>query len=181
MRGAAAAEGGSPRTSELYDLSDDSDYADAAASGHTAMRSDSAESGADEMARVDVVYEKERVTIHPTQYGSGRISGKLRLFLQRGSLFLSWEPNDGVDSLLSSSVSMEIDKYRNLYTIKDLPLSDVRFIRRHTPTFGLDYIIIVLSSGLAFPPFYFYNGGIRELFATLKQHVFIIRFPFLVQ
>jgi hypothetical protein len=64
---------------------------------------------------------------------------------------------------------------RNLYTIQALPLSDVRFIRRHTPTFGLEYIIIVLSSGLAFPPFYFYNGGIRELFATLKQHVFIIR------
>jgi hypothetical protein len=34
------------------------------------------------------------------------------------------------------------------------------------------------SAGLAFPPFYFYNGGIRELFAILKQHVIIIRFPF---
>ncbi|XP_062220086.1 uncharacterized protein LOC133919648 [Phragmites australis] len=175
MRGAAAAEAGSPRSPELYDLSDDSDYAAAAASNHTAMQSDSVDRGSDETPRVDVVYEKERVTIHPTQYGSGRISGKLRLFLQRGSLFLSWEPNEGVDSLSSSSVSMEIEKYRNLYTIKALSLSDVRFIRRHTPTFGSDYIIIVLSSGLAFPPFYFYNGGIRELFATLKQHVFIIR------
>jgi hypothetical protein len=38
---------------------------------------------------------------------------------------------------------------RNLYTIQALPLSDVRFIRRHTPTFGLEYIIIVLSSGEA--------------------------------
>jgi hypothetical protein len=36
---------------------------------------------------------------------------------------------------------------RNLYTIQALPLSDVRFIRKHTPTFGLEYIIIVLSSG----------------------------------
>jgi len=44
--------------------------------------------GSDVTARIDVVYEKERVTIHPTQYGSGRISGKLRLFLQQGSLFL---------------------------------------------------------------------------------------------
>ncbi|VAI48566.1 unnamed protein product [Triticum turgidum subsp. durum] len=131
--------------------------------------------GSEETARMDVVYEKERVTIHPTQYGSGRISGKLRLYLQLGSLFLSWEPNEGVNIFSTSSITAEIEKYRNLYTIQALPLSDVRFIRRHTPTFGLEYIIIVLSSGLAFPPFYFYNGGIRELFATLKQHVFIIR------
>ncbi|KAK8462949.1 hypothetical protein SEVIR_1G297700v4 [Setaria viridis] len=171
--GAAAAEAGSPRSPDLYDFSDDSDYA--AASHHTAMRTDSVDRGSDETARIDVVYEKERVTIHLTQYGSGRISGKLRLFLQRGSLFLSWEPNEGADSLSTSSIGVEIEKYRNLYTIKALPLSDVRFIRRHTPTFRLDYIIIVLSSGLAYPPFYFYNGGIRELFATLKQHVFIIR------
>ncbi|GJN22006.1 hypothetical protein PR202_gb09532 [Eleusine coracana subsp. coracana] len=176
MRGgeAPAGEAGSPRSPELYDFSDDSDYAAAAATNHTAMRSDSADGGSDETARVDVIYEKERVTIHPTQYGAG-ISGKLRLFLQQGSLFLSWEPNEGVDSLLSSSVSMEIEKYRNLYTIKTLPFSDVRSIQRHTPAFVSGYIIIVLSSGLAFPPFYFYNGGIRELFATLKQHVFIIR------
>ncbi|KAM3225608.1 hypothetical protein ACQJBY_058381 [Aegilops geniculata] len=139
------------------------------------MRTDMADIWSEETARMDVVYEKERVTIHPTQYGSGRISGKLRLYLQLGSLFLSWEPNEGVNSFSTSSVSAEIEKYRNLYTIQALPLSDVRFIRRHTPTFGLEYIIIVLSSGLAFPPFYFYNGGIRELFATLKQHVFIIR------
>jgi len=176
MRGGdvTAAEAGSPRSPDLYDLSDDSDYA-AAASDQTAMRTDPADRASEETARVDVVYEKERVTIHPSQYGSSRISGKLRLFLQQGSLFLSWEPNEGAGSLSTSSVGVEVEKYRNLYTIKALPLSDVRFIRKYTPTFGLDYVIIVLSSGLAFPPFYFYNGGIRELFATLKQHVFIIR------
>uniref|UniRef100_A0A0D9VK31 TBC1 domain family member 15 n=1 Tax=Leersia perrieri TaxID=77586 RepID=A0A0D9VK31_9ORYZ len=174
---AAAAEAAAPRSPDLHDLSDDSDYAAAAAasSNHTAMRTDLADQGSDETARMDVVYEKERVTIHPTQYGSGRISGKLRLYLQQGSLFLSWEPNVGVDSFSTSSATMEVEKYRNLYTIKALPLSDVRFIRKHTPTFGFEYIIIVLSSGLAFPPFYFYNGGLRELFATLKKHVFIIR------
>nr|CAB3447686.1 unnamed protein product [Digitaria exilis] len=142
MRGqdaGAAAEGGSPRSPDLYDFADDSDYAAAASSDHTAMRNDLADRGSDETARIDVVYEKERVTIHPTQYGSGRISGKLRLFLQQGSLFLSWEPSEGADSLSTSSMGVELEKC------------------------------------LAFPPFYFYNGGIRELFATLKQHVFIIR------
>jgi hypothetical protein len=52
------------------------------------MRTDMADLGSEETARMDVVYEKERVTIHPTQYGSGRISGKLRLYLQLESLFL---------------------------------------------------------------------------------------------
>ncbi|KQK00976.1 TBC1 domain family member 15 [Brachypodium distachyon] len=180
MRGEAAADAGAgyPRSPEPHDLSDDSDYAAAAAASasiHAAIRSDMADIGSEETARVDVVYEKERVTIHPTQYGSSRISGKLRLYLQLGALFLSWEPNEGVDSFSTSSVTAEIEKYRNLYTIQALPVSDIRFIRRYNPTFGLEYIIIVLSSGLAFPPFYFYNGGTRELFATMKQHVFIIR------
>uniref|UniRef100_A0A7N0ZYH8 TBC1 domain family member 15 n=1 Tax=Kalanchoe fedtschenkoi TaxID=63787 RepID=A0A7N0ZYH8_KALFE len=31
------------------------------------------------------------------------------------------------------------------------------------------------SIGLAFPPLYFYNGGVREFLATTKQHVFIVR------
>lgn len=30
-------------------------------------------------------------------------------------------------------------------------------------------------SGLAFPPLYFYNGGVKEFLATIKQHVFIVR------
>ena len=36
---------------------------------------------------------------------------------------------------------------RNLYTIRALPFSDVRSIRRHTPALGWQYIIVVLSSG----------------------------------
>ncbi|CAL5339885.1 unnamed protein product [Camellia sinensis] len=32
-----------------------------------------------------------------------------------------------------------------------------------------------IFEGLAFPPLYFYNGGVREFLATIKQHVFIAR------
>lgn len=35
----------------------------------------------------------------------------------------------------------------NLYTIRAVPFADVRSIRRHTPTLGWQYIIVVLSSG----------------------------------
>ena len=36
---------------------------------------------------------------------------------------------------------------RNLYTIRPLPFTDVRSIRRHNPPFGWQYVIIVLGSG----------------------------------
>ena len=67
---------------------------------------------------------------------------------------------------------------RNLYSIQALPLSDVRFIRRHTPTFGLEYIIIVLSSGetffLVFDPLYL--GGPIISF----QMLYCLHLPFLL-
>lgn len=36
---------------------------------------------------------------------------------------------------------------RNLYTIRAVPFTDIRSIRRHTPALGWQYIIVVLSSG----------------------------------
>ncbi|GMP45537.1 hypothetical protein CsSME_00014035 [Camellia sinensis var. sinensis] len=33
--------------------------------------------------------------------------------------------------------------------------------------------MLKIFAGLAFPPLYFYNGGVREFLATIKQHVFI--------
>lgn len=36
---------------------------------------------------------------------------------------------------------------KNLYTIRAVPFSDIRSIRRHTPTLGWQYIIVVMSSG----------------------------------
>ncbi|GMP45538.1 hypothetical protein CsSME_00014035 [Camellia sinensis var. sinensis] len=35
--------------------------------------------------------------------------------------------------------------------------------------------MLKIFAGLAFPPLYFYNGGVREFLATIKQHVFIAR------
>lgn len=38
------------------------------------------------------------------------------------------------------------DKY--LYTISAVPFTDVKSIRRHNPTLGWQFIIVVLSSGI---------------------------------
>nr|CAD1825778.1 unnamed protein product [Ananas comosus var. bracteatus] len=165
---------------DQHDLSDDSDYA---ASQQQAIgsvaRCDSAKSGVSEPGGSEVVYSKDNVTIHPSQYAAERIRGRLRLIKQDSSLFMSWIPYkpsiDGADSVGRHSDLVPIEKDRYLYTIKALPLGEVRSIRRHTPTLGWQYIIVVLSSGLAYPPFYFYSGGVREFLGTLKQHVFIVR------
>lgn len=117
-----------------------------------------------------VVYVRDNVSIHPTQYLSERISGRLKLIKQGDALFMTWIPYKGQNSNARLS-----ERDRNLYTIRPLPFTDVRSIRRHTPPFGWQYVIIVLGSGLAFPPLYFYNGGVKEFLATIKQHVYLVR------
>ncbi|KAI5680918.1 hypothetical protein M9H77_02145 [Catharanthus roseus] len=157
---------------ELSDLSDDADYAASMQQGSASMiRSDSSRrSSVSEPEGAEIVYLKDNVTIHPTQYASERISGRLKLIKQGSSLFLTWIPYKG-----QGSNARLTEKDKNLYTIRAVPFSDIKSIRRHNPTLGWQYIIIVLSSGLAFPPLYFYNGGVKEFLATVKQHTFLVR------
>ncbi|KAF3453735.1 hypothetical protein FNV43_RR04176 [Rhamnella rubrinervis] len=157
---------------ELHDLSDDADYAASQQQGSASMmRSDSGrQSSSSESDGAEVVYMKDNVTIHPTQFASERISGRLKLIKQSSSLFMTWIPYKA-----QNSNARLCEKDRNLYTIRAVPFTEVRSIRRHTPALGWQYIIVVLSSGLAFPPLYFYNGGVKEFLATIKQHVFLMR------
>ncbi|KAL8152568.1 hypothetical protein V2J09_010328 [Rumex salicifolius] len=157
------------RESEMLDLSDDADYAAVQQQGLPGItRSDS--STISEPEGAEVIFVKENVSVHPTQYMSERIRGRLKLSKQGEDLFMSWIPYKGQKSNTRLS-----EKDRSLYTIRPLPVSDVRSIRRHNPTFGWQYVIIVLSSGLAFPPLYFYNGGVKEFLVTIKLHVSLIR------
>ncbi|KAI3410592.1 Rab-GAP TBC domain-containing protein [Psidium guajava] len=157
---------------ELHDLSDDADYAASQLQGSVSMqRSDSVKtSSSAEPEGAELVYLKDNVTIHTSQLASERISGRLKLIKQGSSLLLAWIPYKGQNSNARLS-----EKDRNLYTIKGVSFSDVRSIRRHTPTLGWQYIIVVMSSGLAYPPLYFYSGGVKEFLATIKQHTFIVR------
>ncbi|ERN16643.1 TBC1 domain family member 15 isoform X1 [Amborella trichopoda] len=165
---------------ELHDLSDDPDYVASQQQGSGGSENQKCtrkSNGPTEPNGSEVVYSKDNVAIHPTQYASERISGRLQLIKRDLSLFMTWIPykqsaSYGVGQ--GSRVKLP-EKDRNLYTIRAVPLTDVRSIRRHTPTLGWQYIIMVLTSGLAFPPLYFYNGGVREFLATLKQHVFLVR------
>ncbi|KAM3321355.1 TBC1 domain family member 15 [Capsicum chacoense] len=157
---------------DVHDLSDDADYAASVQQGSASMnRSDSnKQSSSGEQEGAEIVYVKDNVAIHPTQYASERISGRLKLIKQGGSLLMTWIPYKG-----QSSSARLSEKDKSLYTIRAVPFSDVRSIRRHTPTLGWQYVIVVLSSGLAFPPLYFYNGGVREFLATIKHHAYLVR------
>lgn len=153
----------------MHDLSDDADYAASQQQGsQSIMQTDSGKGSEPDGGKV--VYVRDNVSIHPTQYLSERISGRLKLIKQGDTLFMTWIPYKGQNSNARLS-----ERDRNLYTIRPLPFTDVRSIRRHTPPFGWQYVIIVLGSGLAFPPLYFYNGGVKEFLATIKQHVYLVR------
>lgn len=45
-------------------------------------------SSSNEPEGAEVVYMKDNVTIHPTQFASERISGRLKLIKQNSSLFM---------------------------------------------------------------------------------------------
>ncbi|KAM7268402.1 hypothetical protein ACFE04_010568 [Oxalis oulophora] len=168
------------------DLADDADYAASIQihQGSTSMiiRTDSDMTSSSPMASnvsgseslsettVEIVYVKDNVAIHPTQFASERISGRLKLLKQASSVFLTWIPYKG-----QTSNPKLTEKAMKLYMIRAMPFTDVRSICRHTPSLGWQYVIVVLKSGLAYPPFYFYNGGVREFLATIKQHIFLVR------
>jgi hypothetical protein len=106
------------------------------------------------MDSYQVVYVKENVSVYPTQHARERISGRLRLIKQDPSLFMTWIPynlqggfvKDGAFLLPNGGRRTGSD--RNLYTIRAVSLAEMRSIRRHTPTLGWQYIIIVLTSGM---------------------------------
>ena len=58
---------------------------------------------------------------------------------------------------------------RTMYAVHPIPLSEVKAIRKHIPSFGWQYIVLVLVNGLTLPPLYFGTGGVKALFAALKQ------------
>ncbi|GAB2232557.1 hypothetical protein Droror1_Dr00011597 [Drosera rotundifolia] len=118
----------------------------------------------------EVVYVKEDVSVHPTEYIADRISGKLSLIKLGGSLYMSWIPYRVGN--LSSQLS---DKDRYLYMIRLLEFTEIQSIDQHTPALGWQYIVVLLSSVLAYPPLYFYNGGVNEFLDTINQHVFLVR------
>jgi hypothetical protein len=58
---------------------------------------------------------------------------------------------------------------RTMYAVHPIPLSEVKAVRKHAPSFGTQHIVLVLTNGLTLPPLYFTAGGVRALFSALKE------------
>ena len=56
-----------------------------------------------------------------------------------------------------------------------LSISYVPALKRNYCVVYVVILMDLLFSGLAFPPLYFYNGGVREFLATVKQQSFLVR------
>jgi hypothetical protein len=56
-----------------------------------------------------------------------------------------------------------------MYAVHPIPLSEVKAVRKHAPSFGCQHIVLVLTNGLTLPPLYFTAGGVRALFSALKE------------
>ncbi|MCO5569513.1 hypothetical protein L7F22_023226 [Adiantum nelumboides] len=123
----------------------------------------------------EVIFLRENVSMHPTH--SHRISGRFRILKQNSSLFMTWIPytQKGNVKVASDMNNKTSERDRNLYSIRAVPLAEVKSIWRHTRPLVWQYIIVVLNCGLAFPPLYFHNGGVRELLNKLKEHVHMVR------
>ncbi len=65
---------------------------------------------------------------------------------------------------------------RTMYAVHPIPLSEVKAVRKHAPSFGTQHIVLVLTNGLTLPPLYFTAGGVRALFSALKE---VLAFPVL--
>lgn len=56
-----------------------------------------------------------------------------------------------------------------MYAVHPIPMSEVKAVRKYAPSFGTQHIVLVLANGLTLPPLYFTAGGVRALFASLKE------------
>ncbi|KAI3524435.1 hypothetical protein L1887_03090 [Cichorium endivia] len=151
---------------DVQDLSDGTEYAAASQKGSLSSK----QIIHSEPEKEELVYFKDHVTMNPTQYAADRISGQMKLIKQDSSLFLTWMPYKE-----RSSNARLSKRDKNLHIIRRVPFADIQSIRVHTPRIGWQYVVVILSSGLAYPPLYFYNGGVQEFLAIIKQHIYIVR------
>lgn len=159
--------GQSGPTMDSGDFVDESDYAPSSRPKTIQGGSSKTMVGSGGPDSYHVVFVKDNVFVHPTQNASERIGGRLRLIKQGASLFMTWIPNSVPGGgRRGASVMKAADK---------VSLAEMRSIRRHTPAFGMQHIIIVLTSGLAFPPLHFHTGGVREFLSTLRNHALLVR------
>lgn len=124
-----------------------------------------------------MLYERSNVAVHPRGLTyldlgrrgavgggnlSGEITGRLALTRANGSLHLSWSPTSpspaalppapqtpgGAEDGPAESVRPGTPSgSAEAYAVADIPVADICALKRHTPTIGFHFVIVVLHSG----------------------------------
>lgn len=56
-----------------------------------------------------------------------------------------------------------------MYAVHSIPVSEIMSFKKHAPSIGWQYIVVVLNTGVSIPPLYFTTGGVKAFFSVLKQ------------
>eukprot|EP01120_Amphizonella_sp_Union-15-10_P005045 TRINITY_DN15784_c0_g1_i1.p1 TRINITY_DN15784_c0_g1~~TRINITY_DN15784_c0_g1_i1.p1 ORF type:complete len:588 (+),score=79.71 TRINITY_DN15784_c0_g1_i1:61-1824(+) len=135
-----------------------------------------------DLTEITSLFEKDNVVVSPSGMAKDKrvIPGVLSLLRQdsTGECFLRWT---------SYKYRAEKEKQTNLATrISDfdsyelkIPIKELRSIKKYVPSIGggTPYIIVQTNSGVAFPPFYFNEGGVKEFLRNFKEHVNLEKSP----
>eukprot|EP01114_Cavostelium_apophysatum_P024236 TRINITY_DN9425_c0_g1_i1.p1 TRINITY_DN9425_c0_g1~~TRINITY_DN9425_c0_g1_i1.p1 ORF type:complete len:655 (+),score=177.99 TRINITY_DN9425_c0_g1_i1:169-2133(+) len=124
-----------------------------------------------EAQKVKVHFCKDNVFIYPsTKEG---IPGIIYILEKANrEFFLAWTPNYMLEEHKGKQEAHSSQS--DLYAVQ-VPLKEVHSIKRYTPSLKVHHIIIVSESGIAFPPYYFNSGGMREFWNALRARVNLVR------
>ncbi|BDA49286.1 TBC1 domain family member 15 [Coccomyxa sp. Obi] len=133
-----------------------------------------------ENSDTEVTYVREGVAAVVAK--NERIMGRLSLIKQNRVMFLAWLPcspgsllPDGTFHTPPIVATAPTARDRTMYAVHPIPLSEVKAVRKHAPSFGTQHIVVVLTNGLTLPPLYFTAGGVRALFSALKEHCDLVK------
>ncbi|KAK9918155.1 hypothetical protein WJX75_001762 [Coccomyxa subellipsoidea] len=133
-----------------------------------------------ENSDTEVTYVREGVAAVVAK--NERIMGRMSLIKQNRVMFLAWLPYspgsllpDGTFHSPPIVAAAPTARDRTMYAVHPIPLSEVKAVRKHAPSFGTQHIVLVLTNGLTLPPLYFTAGGVRALFSALKEHCDLVK------
>lgn len=140
---------------------------------------------------------KESVYVHPSGTRDDGIPGYVSLIEMDGKAAFAWTPYymlRGDESSFVNIASLDPDLHQrlsqdveasqinvpppacttDLYAVR-VPLSEVQSIRKMSSGIGVPHITVVLTGGIALPPYYFHTGGIREFLNSIEEYATLIK------
>jgi len=110
----------------------------------------------------EFVFSKDEVFVYPSKEQA--LPGNLSIIKQGSDIFISWQPR--AKDAHTRSVCQ-------LYAMR-VNTAELRSLKRYIPTIGVSHLILISKEGLAFPPFFFHAGGVREFMGALRMYTTLV-------